>query len=705
MILDQLRLNVTREAYIFTPLYEPAKGNGTATGNTLVESLTIHRDTGRLELNAPLTPNVQVLQEVVVYGIVGFIQLHAGEYMIVITGFERVGSLNGKDDILRATTFQILPLPHNLSRLSEQQIDEEQTYVHLLQDHLRQNTFYYSYTYDLTRSIQRQHQSNNNNTDGSNFIKKEEPMWKMADSRFFWNRYLADKMIMITESGEQDLSPFILPVIQGFVNITPAVINNHSVVFGLISRRSRERAGTRYFSRGLDDNGHASNFVETEQLIFYERDSTIETGETKKPIQLSFVQTRGSVPGIWGQITNTRYTPQLWIEGDLSDHHVLDTSRTHFNEQTRIYGSQILVNLVNKKGYEYPVGQVYARIVDALANPQLTYVHFDFHHECRKMRWDRVQLLIDELEPLLTKQGYCCIDPNATINKKRSIQTSVVRTNCMDCLDRTNVVQSSLGRWILNRQLHDMGILPSTQMIENDTQFMTIFNNTWADNADVLSLAYSGTGALKTDYTRTGKRTYTGALNDLSNSLIRYVKNNYMDGSRQDGIDLFLGMYTVESSSLYNSPFLKKKPWTTYAIPIGFFSSLGLFIMVLFSPERFGVESSTVYVLLLSFCFALSVTCWRYIQQHGTEFVDWPKLRPILFPNERVRSTATTGPIVPVGGGVTTTTTQVANAAIPSTSKENGMPWLMNGPPQRSNTAILDEVEQGYELPTLKKTT
>ena len=106
------------------------------------------------------------------------------------------------------------------------------------------------------------------------------------------------------------------------VNITSAVINNHSVVFGLISRRSRERAGTRYFSRGLDDNGHASNFVETEQLIFYERDSAVGTGETKQPIQLSFVQTRGSVPGIWGQITNTRYTPQLWIEGDLNDHHV-----------------------------------------------------------------------------------------------------------------------------------------------------------------------------------------------------------------------------------------------------------------------------------------------------------------------------------------------------------------------------------------------
>lgn len=57
------------------------------------------------------------------------------------------------------------------------------------------------------------------------------------------------------------------------------------------------------------------------------------------------------------------------------------------------------------------------------------------------------------------------------------MQTSVVRTNCMDCLDRTNVVQSTLGRWVLNRQLRDVGILQSTEVIENDEQFMQIFKN------------------------------------------------------------------------------------------------------------------------------------------------------------------------------------------------------------------------------------
>lgn len=55
----------------------------------------------------------------------------------------------------------------------------------------------------------------------------------------------------------------------------------------------------------------------------------------------------------------------------------------------------------------------------------------------------------------------------------------------------------------------------------------------WADHADAISKAYSGTGALKTDFTRTGKRSYKGALGDGVNSVMRYLKNNYLDGPRQ----------------------------------------------------------------------------------------------------------------------------------------------------------------------------
>lgn len=55
----------------------------------------------------------------------------------------------------------------------------------------------------------------------------------------------------------------------------------------------------------------------------------------------------------------------------------------------------------------------------------------------------------------------------------------------------------------------------------------------WSDHADFISRAYAGTGALKTDFTRTGKRTRAGAFDDLKKSVMRYFKNNYFDGARQ----------------------------------------------------------------------------------------------------------------------------------------------------------------------------
>ncbi|KAG0781054.1 hypothetical protein G6F22_009758 [Rhizopus arrhizus] len=536
--------------------------------------------------------------------------------MIVITGCKKLGTLMQDCDIYQATAFQILPIPRNTNSLSVRQLEDEQTYIHLLQNHLKSNGFYFSYKYNITLSIQKQVELSANNFND----------WTKADERFFWNKYLSTKIITASQKMKagHDLNKFILPVIQGFVSIKSAVINNRSVTFALISRRSQERAGTRYFSRGLDEQGSASNFVETEQLLLCDPSkSLVQTNS----LCLSYMQTRGSVPAVWRQIPNIRYTPYLWIDSDLSNEKVIEASRFHFELQVKHYGPQILVNLVNRKGYEHPVGETFAKIINQLKNPSLKYIHFDFHHECRKMRWNRVQLLIDQLEQDLRQQGFCFYDMTNPLEPKlRQKQTSVVRTNCMDCLDRTNVVQSTVSRWMLNRQLREAGILQSTEVIENDEQFMQIFKNMWADNADALSISYSGTGALKTDFTRTGKRTYIGAVNDLVNSILRYVKNNYLDGSRQDGIDLILGKYKV--------------------IPI-----------------------ASLQAILAS---------WSYIQQHGTEFVNWPKLIPLSLPNIEDR---------------------------PLEMNSNQEYVFSRHTPRRSSAANLNELEQGYELPALKKTT
>ncbi len=126
--------------------------------------------------------------------------------------------------------------------------------------------------------------------------------------------------------------------------------------------------------------------------------------------------------------------------------------------------------------------------------------------------------------------------------KPSRVQEGVLRVNCIDCLDRTNVVQSMFARHLLPAQLAAVGCGSGNNFLVN---LEAGFQGLWADHADVLSIQYSGTGALKTDFTRTGKRTWQGLLRDGWNSACRYAANNFSDGAMQDGLDLLLGHYLV----------------------------------------------------------------------------------------------------------------------------------------------------------------
>jgi len=88
------------------------------------------------------------------------------------------------------------------------------------------------------------------------------------------------------------------------------------MVLALVSRRSRFRAGTRYFRRGIDHNGHVANFNESEQILLVESQTppgSARPNDDSYATKLSFVQIRGSVPVFWSEINTLRYKPDLQI--------------------------------------------------------------------------------------------------------------------------------------------------------------------------------------------------------------------------------------------------------------------------------------------------------------------------------------------------------------------------------------------------------
>ena len=66
------------------------------------------------------------------------------------------------------------------------------------------------------------------------------------------------------EFKDLQYAPFRTPVIFGFVGFSKitAVMN-----FALISRRDARRPGRRFITRGLDRDGAAANFCETEHIF------------------------------------------------------------------------------------------------------------------------------------------------------------------------------------------------------------------------------------------------------------------------------------------------------------------------------------------------------------------------------------------------------------------------------------------------------
>lgn len=306
-------------------------------------------------------------------------------------------------------------------------------------------------------------------------------------------------------------------------------VSKRNFLLTLISRRSVNRPGVRYLRRGVDDEGNTANTVETEQIL------SVPDWDPSHNVY-SYLQVRGSIPLYFSQSPYAfKPIPVL--------HHSAETNQLafgrHFRELSRRYGKIQAVSLIDKHAGELKVGEQYERYVEVLNKAggidgsPLRLEWFDFHNECRGMKFENVSRLVDRVKETLNDFGYSTIKDGASLHK----QTGIVRTNCMDCLDRTGVAQCALGQWALERQLKDEGIQIDLGG-DSSTQW---FNTLWADNGDAISKQYSSTAALKGDYTRTRKRDYRGALNDFGLTLSRYYNNIVNDYFSQACIDYLLG--------------------------------------------------------------------------------------------------------------------------------------------------------------------
>ncbi|KAJ8078947.1 hypothetical protein PM082_013231 [Marasmius tenuissimus] len=357
------------------------------------------------------------------------------------------------------------------------------------------------------------------------------PLWRRVDKQYWWNEGLSKPLI------DAGLHSYILPIMQGYYQaaafVMPSEEISHdaelAVDYVLISRRSRDRAGLRYQRRGVDDDAHVANFVETETVMRIKREGIINV--------FSYIQIRGSIPLFWTQAGYGLKPPPV-LSTERTHHQHLDAIKRHFQRTIPRYGPHTVVNLAEHHGREGAITQAYREYMNELNDKDAMYNEYDFHTETRGMKYENISKLIDTMEKTFDHQGYLWIS-NGTL---MSEQKGVFRVNCIDCLDRTNVVQSAFARYILNKQLGAVALL---NQADGKTETDAIFNDVWANNGDAISRAYAGTSALKGDFTRTGRRDLSGLLNDGVNSLARMYTSTFSDWFSQAVIDFMLGNRTL----------------------------------------------------------------------------------------------------------------------------------------------------------------
>nr|XP_055064431.1 synaptojanin-1 isoform X5 [Misgurnus anguillicaudatus] len=424
------------------------------------------------------------------YGILGVLRLNLGDSMlhslVVVTGCSSVGKIQ-ESEVFRVTGTDFVSLKNDPT-------DEDR--IADVRKILNSGNFYFAWSstgvsLDLSLNAHRR-------------IRED-----ISDNRFFWNQSLH---LHLKHYGV-NCDDWLLRLMCGGVEIRTIYAGHKQAKACVISRLSSERAGTRFNVRGTNDDGQVANFVETEQAIFL--DDKVS----------SFIQIRGSIPLFWEQpglqVGSHRVKLSRGFEANAP------AFERHFSALRRLYGKQVIINLLGMKEGEHMLSKAFQSHLKASEHANaVKMLNFDYHQMVKGGKTDKLTTV---LKPQISKfLEECGFFSHSTESGIQRCQAGTIRSNCLDCLDRTNSVQAFIALEMLPKQLEDMGLTEKPQLV---ARFQEVFRTMWSTNGDSISKIYAGTGALD------GKAK-GGKLKDGARSVTRTIQNNFFDSSKQEAIDV-----------------------------------------------------------------------------------------------------------------------------------------------------------------------
>ncbi|XP_021691278.2 phosphoinositide phosphatase SAC3 isoform X2 [Hevea brasiliensis] len=511
------------------------------------------------------------------YGIVGFIKFLGPYYMLLITKRRQIGAICGHN-VYAVSKSEMIPLPNSSVQSQMTNSKNENRYKKFLCTVDLTKDFFFSYSYHVMRSLQK------------NLCNKETGH-VLYETMFVWNEFLTRGI-----RNHLQNTLWTVALVYGFFKQATFSISGRDFKLTLIARRSRHYAGTRYLKRGVNEKGRVANDVETEQIVF-------EDVPEGFPIQISsVVQNRGSIPLFWSQETSRlNLKPDIILSRKDQNY---EATRLHFENLVKRYGNPIIIlNLIKtqeKKPRESILRAEFANAIDYINKDlseenRLRFLHWDLHKHTRSKATNVLLLLGKVAAYALTWTSffYCQVTPalrtegctnwpsfvntenghlspqntcsndgdedandverpfsggNGFANGNHSIkppmfQQGVLRTNCIDCLDRTNVAQYAYGLAALGQQLHALGFI-DTPKIDLGAPLADELMGFYERMGDTLAHQYGGSAAHNKIFSqRRGHWKAAIQSQEFFRTLQRYYSNAYMDAEKQDAINVFLGHF------------------------------------------------------------------------------------------------------------------------------------------------------------------
>ena len=343
--------------------------------------------------------------------------------------------------------------------------------------------------------------------------------------------------------------------------------------------------------------------------------------------------------------------PTMLLINLIDDHKGEGKLAAAYSEAVRQWNQKQTATSQNSRSSSPSSRTTVAESIDDNVNLNLDYIHFDFHAECKQHGWSILESFVSEQlsTKLLNSIGWTAFNLSDESTAIR-VQKGMVRTNCIDNLDRTNVIQSIIARFIMlyvlakhnetdssSSSVDPLPLSPDYPLSPAQLSLIAAHKLLWADNGDAISHQYAGTGALKADYTRLGRRTLAGVAADGYKSLYRYISNNLLDGRVQDACDLWSGRWQVRRG--IRSPFMmaaRRRPLWVTAIHWLLKALIALALLELTALLIFG-RSDSLRDFFRILCLLAVVVAW-IIKCHGRRFVVLPCL--IVPPSWKIEAKA-----------------------------------------------------------------